>query len=256
MSDEPREHEMTPEHREADHHVALPIPDGLEKVSEQITSDRALDGAMIAKSIGGWRGIFDSALPSLVFVVVYLVNGNELGPAIWAALIAGAVVAAWRLVRRQSLQQVIGGFVGVGISAFIANQTGSAVNFFLPGLLINAVWGTAALISIFVRWPLVGVLLGAATGSLSDWRSNPKLVKVFTQSTWLWVGFFFGKLAIQLPLYFMDLVGALGVAKIATHYPFMILCAYLTYRLVKEPLREAKEAAAKSGNSQEGSTQA
>lgn len=225
-----------------DHHPHLPIPEGLEKVSEEITSDKVLDGAMIANAIGGWRGLVDSGLPSLVFVIVYLVNGNNLSQAVWAAIAAAGVVAVFRLIRRQSLQQVLGGFVGIGISAFIANTTDSAVNFFLPGLLLNAIWGLAGVISILVRWPLVGVFIGAATGDLGEWRKNPELMRVYTQSTWYWVIFFWGKLAVQLPLYFLGLVGPLGVAKIALHYPFMILCAWLTYIKVRDPMRRAKEA--------------
>lgn len=234
--------------QEEPHHAHLPIPDGLEKVSEEIASDKVLDGAMIANAIGGWRGLIDSGLPSLVFVIVYLVNGNDLSQAIWAAVIAAVLVGIFRLARKQSLQQVLGGFVGIGISAFIANTTDSAVNFFLPGLLLNAVWGLAGVISILVGWPLVGVFLGAATGDLSEWRKNEELTKAYRQSTWYWVIFFWGKLAIQLPLYFMDLVGALGIAKVALHYPFMILCAWLTYIKVREPMRRAKAAkAAESG---------
>ena len=231
---------MTDQHDE--HHSNLPIPEGLENVSEKITSDKVLDGAMIADAIGGWRGMIDSGLPSLIFVIIYLVNGNNLSQAVWSAVAAAAVVAVFRLIRKQSLQQVIGGFVGIGISAFIANTTDSAVNFFLPGLLLNGLWGLAGIISIFVKWPLVGVLIGAATGDLGEWRKNPELVKVYSQSTWYWVIFFWGKLAIQLPLYFMGLVGVLGVAKIALHYPFMILCAWLTYIKVREPMRRAKAA--------------
>ncbi|MFZ1361707.1 MAG: DUF3159 domain-containing protein [Candidatus Nanopelagicales bacterium] len=241
---EQRDPQGDTEPHEEEHHAHLPIPDGLEKVSEEIASDKVLDGAMIANAIGGWRGLIDSGLPSLVFVIFYLVNGNNLSQAIWAAIIAAVIVGIFRLARKQSLQQVLGGFVGIGISALIANTTDSAVNFFLPGLLLNAVWGLAGVISIFVKWPLVGVALGAATGDLGEWRENDELKRAYTQSTWYWVIFFWGKLVIQLPLYFMGLVGALGIAKIALHYPFMVLCAWLTYIKVREPMRRAKAAKA------------
>lgn len=222
----------------------MPIPDGLERVSEEIASDKILDSSMIANAIGGWRGLIDSSLPSLVFVITYLANGNNLSQAIWAAVGAAVLVGIFRLIRRQTLQQVLGGFVGIAISAFIANSTDSAVNFFLPGLLLNGAWGLVGVISILVRWPLVGVFLGAATGDLGDWRKNKELTKVYTQSTWYWVAFFWGKLLIQLPLYLTGMVGALGVAKIALHYPFMILCAWLTYIKVREPIRRDREAKA------------
>lgn len=239
---QPGEQNQGEQHSDQPHHPQFPIPDGLEKVSEEIAADKVLDGAMIADAIGGWRGLIDSGLPSLVFVLVYLANGNNLSQAIWAAIGAAVVVGIFRLARRQSLQQVLGGFVGIGISAFIANTTDSAVNFFLPGLLLNGLWGLAGTISVFAKWPLVGVFLGAATGDLGEWRKNQELTRAYSQSTWYWVVFFWGKLAVQLPLYFMGLVGLLGVAKIALHYPFMILCAWLTYVKVRDPMRRAKAA--------------
>ena len=44
------------------------------------------------------------------------------------------------------------------------------------------------------------------------------------------------KLAVQLPLYFAELVGALGIAKIVMGWPLMLIVGLITYRLVKPAL--------------------
>lgn len=220
------------------HHVQLPA--AFDALGKELAEDTPVEATMLSKAIGGWRGIVDSSLPSLVFLIVYLVNGRVLTPAVWAAVAAAVVIAVWRLFRRQSLQQVLAGLVGVGISAFVAAKTGSAANFFLPGLLINIGYGLAFLLSILVRWPLVGVLLGAATGDLSGWRSNANLRRSYAAATWIWVGMFFLRVIVQVPLYFLDLVGALGVAKIAMGWPLTLFAGWLTYRLVKPAMAEAK----------------
>ena len=144
---------------------------------------------------------------------------------------------------------MLGGFGGVALSAFIASRTGNAADFFLPGLLINMAYGVAFAVSNLVRWPLVGVGVGAATGDIAGWRSDPQLRRAYVIATWLWAGMFALKLAIQLPLYFAEMVGALGVAKIVLGWPLMLLVGLVTYRLVKPALadyHQRQEAAATS----------
>jgi len=215
---------------------AMPLPGPIGSLGEELRSDIPIQNSMLADAIGGWRGIIDSSLPSLVFVIAYLTTSQNLTISIWCALGAGAVIALWRLLRRQSLQQVLGGFGGVALSAFIAGRTGNAADFFLPGLLINLAYGLAFAISALVRWPLVGLGVGAATGDLTGWRKDPQLRRTYYIATWLWAGMFGLKLAVQLPLYFAELVGALGIAKIVMGWPLMLIVGLITYRLVKPAL--------------------
>ena len=227
----------------------MPLPGPIGSLGEELRTDVPIGSGMLADAIGGWRGIIDSSLPALVFVISYLATSQNLTVSIWCALGAGAVIAIWRILRKQSLQQVLGGFGGVALSAFIASRTGNAADFFLPGLLINMAYGLAFAVSNLVRWPLVGVGVGAATGDIAGWRSDPQLRRAYVIATWLWAGMFALKLAIQLPLYFAEMVGALGVAKIVLGWPLMLLVGLVTYRLVKPALadyHQRQEAAATS----------
>jgi hypothetical protein len=185
-------------------------------------------------ALGGRHGIADSSLPGLAFVIAYTASGQELDVAIWTAVGLGVVMFAIRIVRRETLQFALAGFVGVAIAAFVAKQTGRAEDFFLPGLLLNLAYGAAYLISIAVRWPLIGVIVGPLVGEGMEWRKDPELMRAYTRASWIWVGLFVVRLAVQLPLYFADELVALGVAKTAMGFPIFALAVWLSYLVLRE----------------------
>ncbi len=166
-------------------------PDPNQGFQHESAQDIRAERIMLDRAIGGWRGLFDSGGPTLVFVIVYLIQPDNLQVALWAALTVGVTIAVYRFIRKDSLQQVIAGLVGVGIAAGFSAWTGKAENFFLPGLLTNAAYGTAFLISILVRWPLFGVFLGLFTGTGIKWRAVAEYRRAAAAASWVWVGMFF-----------------------------------------------------------------
>jgi hypothetical protein len=205
---------------------------------EQIGVDRA----MLDRAIGGWRGLIDSGLPTVLFVVAYVATGQQLRPALILAVASGALIAVWRLARRESLQQVLGGFFGVAISAFVATRTGRAEDYFLMGIVINVAYGMAYLVSILVRWPLMGLIVGYFRGDATGWRSDPQQYAAYATASWVWVGMFLVRLAVQLPLWAAGAVGLLGTAKLLMGWPFFLLAVYLTYRIIHPVLAAHTEA--------------
>ena len=185
-------------------------------------------------ALGGRHGLVDSGLPGLAFVIAYTASGQELDVAIWTAVAVGAVLFAIRIARRETVQYAFAGFVGVAIAAFIAKQTGRAEDFFLPGLFLNLAYAAAWAISIAVRWPLLGVIVGPLIGEDMEWRKDRERVRVYTRGSWIWVGMFVFRLAVQLPLYFADELVALGVAKTAMGFPVFALAAWLSYLVLRE----------------------
>jgi len=213
---------------------------------EQLAQDLPAERAILSKAIGGWRGMFDSGVPAAVFLIAYTVNGSELAPAIWSAVIVGAVIAVWRLVRKQPLLQIAGGFAGIGVSAAVAAFTGKAEDFFLPGLLVNLGYGTAALVSILIGWPVVGLMVGAMVGEPTGWRSDARLRRTYATATWVWVGLFYLRLAVQLPFYLAGAVGVLGTLKIVMGWPLFLLAAWFSYLIVRPAMAEARERGAEA----------
>lgn len=204
-------------------------------------ADVEAERALLSRAIGGWRGLFDSGAPAALFVIAYLVSGSDLSLSLWIAVGAGVVVMVLRLVRREPLQQVIAGFVGVGVSAFVASRTGRAEDFFLPGLLTNIAYGTAFIVSILLRWPLIGVVVGVLTAQGTAWRRDTGLRRAFAAASWVWVGVFFGRLLVQVPLYLGGAVGALGVARVVMGWPLFLAAAYVTYRILRPVLAARRE---------------
>lgn len=217
--------------------------DSIEPKGEHETAaDVRVESMLLERAIGGWRGIIDSGLPTMVFITAYLITGQELRPSVIAAVIAGVIIVAWRLIRRQPLQQVGAGLIGLAVSAIFTWKTGRAENFFLPGLLTNLAYGTAFLISILVRWPLLGIAMGYLASEGTSWRRDPTLRRTYAAASWLWVLLFFGRVIIEGPLYLAGWVTALGIVKIVMGWPLFLAAAYFTYRVLA-PILEARRAA-------------
>jgi Protein of unknown function (DUF3159) len=187
----------------------------------------------LAEAIGGPLGMAETSLPAVAFVVAYTASGSDTNTAAMVAVGLALVLAVARLVRRESPQHALSGLIGVGFAAFIATRSGKAENFFLPGLLANAVYAAAFLISLAVRRPLVGIIVTKLDGEDERWREDPRRMRAFARATWLWAGLFLLRLLIQLPLYLAGAVVALGVARTALGLPVFGLGLWLTWLLVR-----------------------
>lgn len=197
-----------------------------------------------AESIGGVRGAIESVAPGLVFVVVFVAGGQELTPALIAAAGTALVAVIARLVQRSPMTQALSGVLGVGIGVIWAWRSGRAEDYFAWGLLTNVAYMVAFLASILVRWPLVGLIVGmfrpdgpmSSSGSWAGavaWRQDPSLRRRYALATWLWVGMFAARLAVQLPLYYSGQVAWLGTAKLVMGVPLTALVLWLCWILVR-----------------------
>ena len=160
----------------------------------QVAPGEAPTGRALVTAIGGARGIAESVLPGFAFLVVYAIT-KELVPSVLIPVAVGFVFVVVRLVQRQSLAMSFAGILGVAISAGLALITGKAESNFIPGILINAVCLVGLLVSLAVRRPLIGVIVGFllppnADGSHQDWRADRAKRRVLTVATWMWVGLF------------------------------------------------------------------
>lgn len=198
-------------------------------------------GPTIAEAVGGPLGIAEATLPFIAFTVVWTATGqDEITTAAIVAVAISGVLAGLRLLRRESTQFAISGLVGVAIGAFVAARTGEASGFFLPGILINAGWITLYLGSIAIRRPLLGLVISRFTGEGTAWRTDRDRYRRYQLASWVWVGVFGTRLAIQVPLYLSDAVGPLAVAKIVTGIPLFAAGVYLSYLILK-PILEGAE---------------
>ena len=190
------------------------------------------DKSKIINALGGKRGILDSGLPSLVFLIAFNVL-HDLRDALYAAVITSALLTLIRLMRKDTLQHVLSGFVGVAFCALLARKTGQAVDFYLPGLVINVIYGTVYAVFNLVGLPVLGLLLGPILGENLAWRKVPERKRAYTRAGWLWVALFASRLIVQYPLYKSGNINALGTARLVMGYPFFLLAAWGSWMLLR-----------------------
>jgi hypothetical protein len=187
-------------------------------------------------ALGGWGALLDIGLPWIAFLIVYAASDHDLKLALIVAVASAAAVALLRLLRRQPLRNIAGGFIGVLIAAFVANKSGRAEDIYLPGLLLNLGYGALYLLTVVFRWPLFGVLYGIITQTGTEWRNDPAMMRGFKRATLVFVGLFAIRLVVQVPLYLTGSLNALGIAKVGLGLPFYALALWLSYAVMRGSL--------------------
>lgn len=217
------------------------LPDGAAKVSwaQQLDSS----SFSIQESIGGWRGAAESLLPGLVFVVAYVATRDLHWPLILSGGLAGIFVVA-RLLQRSTLTQAFAGMFGVLIGVVWAALSGKAENYFAWGLITNAVFLLAMLLSLMLRRPAVSLIVQSAVGLPAGWREAPGaalFLKRASAATWVWVAVFGIRLAVQVPLYFGGHVAWLGVLKLVLGLPLFAIGGWLNWVLLRSVMPKPED---------------
>jgi hypothetical protein len=185
----------------------------------------------VLDQMGGVSGLIYSSLPVVAFVPISSIFG--LVPAICAALGVAALILVWRLIRRESVQPAISGFIGVGISALIAYMVGESKGYFLLGIWMSLFWAVVFTLSILLRRPIVGYIWGWVNSHDRDWRGVRRAVVAFDLATFVWVLVFTSRFVVQQHLYDADQTGWLGVARIAMGWPLTAVAALVTYLAIR-----------------------
>ena len=194
--------------------------------------------AQLSRALGGKRGMLETAVPTVVFTVVFL-SAKQLVPALGVSVVAAGALLALRLVQRSSVQFVVNSLFGIGIGAFFAwrsargggDASDQALAYFLPGIIYNAAYAVGITLTILLRWPIVGFMVGSVAGDPLAWRQDRQIVRLCSNLSWILVAPCVLRVAVQLPLYLSGRSGAydpdaavavLGVAKIALGWPLQL----------------------------------
>lgn len=196
----------------------------------RVEGERAFfDAQSLLTSLGGWTGIIESAVPPTAFLVIYSVWQNT----VWAVSVSAALAVisiVKQLVQRKPISQAIAGAALTALSAWLALKApGGAKDYYIPGFITNIAYGSVLLLSIVLRWPIIGLIIGFFKGWGVSWRKNRALLTRFDLITGMWVGLFGLRLAIELPLFFANNVAALGLAKLILGTPTYALCIWFTW---------------------------
>ena len=150
--------------------------------------------------MGGPWGFVESMGPTVLFVLAYFASGNNLAVAVGVALGVAMLLALLKVRRGERPIRVVSSLLGVAIAALWAAYSDDPLGFFQVRVLANILSALAFAVSIFVRRPLIGIIVGPLLGTGMRWRQDPDLLRGYSRATWLWVILSLIRAAIQVPL--------------------------------------------------------
>jgi Protein of unknown function (DUF3159) len=206
---------------------AAPDEEALPTFSEQIASQ-----------LGGVRGMIESSVPVLAFVLVNITW--SLTPALIVAIALGLGLAAYRLLRKQPVRHAMNGLFGIAIGAALAWKTGDAKDFYVPGILLTLGYGLAMIGSVLAGRPLVGWLWSlVADNGGNRWHLDGGLRRIFGWLTVIWATVFLAKFVVNVWVYFAagltddEKASILGLMRIVLGFPPYAILLALTIWAVR-----------------------
>ena len=192
----------------------------------------------LSDALGGTRGMLEAAVPTIAFTVVFLTL-HDLRLAIVISVSCAAVLLAIRVAQRSATQFVLNSLLGIGIGALFAwraargggDQGEQALAYFLPGLLYNLGYALVMVLTVLLRWPVVGFIVGSVAGDPTAWHADRDVVRLCSRLTWLLALPCIIRVLVQGPIYLAgrngwwttdSAVAALGVAKLAMGWPLQV----------------------------------
>ncbi|RSM85731.1 DUF3159 domain-containing protein [Kibdelosporangium aridum] len=187
-------------------------------------------------AVGGWRTVAEGVASRALFLVAYLLTEHVLTSAL-IALGGVFVFAVVRLCTDRKFWQPAIGVLVVGVSVLLAGSTGRAVDFYLTAILTQAGGGVVFAVSMLVRWPIIGVVMGAVRGERFGWRRDRAQRRRFQVCTAIFLAKFGIATAVLVPLYLAGQVVPLGIAAtLLGGAPAAGVCIYLCWRILRNPV--------------------
>lgn len=192
----------------------------------------------LLERMGGVSGLVYASIPTFAYVIVNAIA--RLDAAVVVAVGASVLLIVVRLLRKEPIQPAVSGLLGVAIAALIAFYTGSAENYFLPGIWFSLIMAAVLVVSLVVRRPLVGVLWNAMRSAGPDpaWRADPVALRGFDVATLVFALVFASRFVVQQWLYDGGFTGWLAVARIGMGYPLLGVALAVTFWAVRRANRQ------------------
>ncbi|WP_394940996.1 DUF3159 domain-containing protein [Psychromicrobium sp. YIM B11713] len=194
----------------------------------------------LMKAVGGWRGLAETLVPGLVFLISFMI-WQDLTVSVIAAIAVGVIFTVLRLLQRGSVVQSFSGLVGIAICALFSRSTGNALDYYVPGFLTNVVGIAVVGLSMLFRWPITGLLFGFIRGENLEWRAKAGRRRAYMLAAWIVLALFVLRLLVQVPLYFAENLAALGATRLAMGVPLYALALWLAW-MISRPTVEVSSA--------------
>lgn len=192
----------------------------------------------LSTALGGKRGMLEAAIPTVAFTLLFVLL-HDLRTAILGSVAVVVVLTVIRIVQRSTIQFCFNALLGIGIGALFAWRAAKgggdageqALAYFLPGILYNAGYSVVMGLSVLVRWPLLGFMIGSVTGDPTGWRADPAVVRLCGRLTWVLAAPCVIRVIAQTPVYLAGTqgwwdqdvaIGVLAGMKLAMGWPLQV----------------------------------
>lgn len=192
----------------------------------------------LTRMLGGRASAIDASLPPVAFGAGWFLSSGSITVGATAAVALSVLIALWRLRSGARPLAVLVSLLAVVLGAIIALRTGNAADFFLVRFGTNIVSAVAWMVSIAVRWPLLGLIVGTMLGQGRRWRRDPDLLRAYQFASWVWVGQYVLRLVVFLPLWWAHAVAALSIAQVVLTWPLVALCVSASWWVLRRRLPE------------------
>lgn len=196
-----------------------------------------VDAKSLLASVGGVQGLIETTLPGFLYVLSFSIFRN-LNFSIGLVVVAVLFLTIRHFLAKRPFVQLVGSLLGIALAIWLTIRPGGkAEDFYVKDFFVNGGYGAVLLLSVLVRFPLIGVFVGLLTNQGLNWRKDTKKVRYFDLVTLLWVGLFAVRLFVELPLYFSGQVVILGFVKIALGLPFYLTMIWVSWLLLRRVIR-------------------
>jgi hypothetical protein len=169
----------------------------------------------------------DAILPPFIYIFVNGKFGLMLAVGLASSTALG--FGLYRVFKKQNWLYAFGGFVGVSLAGALALIADNASNYFLPGIISNALILLLAIISLVLDKPMAAYASHLTRGWKLSWFWLKSIKPAYREVTWIWTLFFLMRTSIQILLYTQNNINTLVWANTLMGLPITILVLILSY---------------------------
>lgn len=210
-------------------------PDDSAEQSDPDRPDGDVDRHPLSVLMGGPWGAVESMAPTVLFVLAYFATGSNLAIAVVVSLGVSAILAAIKMRRGEKPIRVLAGLIGVAVAALWAAYSDDPLGFFQVRVLANVLSAIVFAVSIPLKRPLIGLIVGPLMGTGMRWRQDPYLMRGYSRATWLWVILSLVRALIQIPLIATNQLAWLGATPFL-FYGFVAITVAGSWWVIKRTL--------------------
>lgn len=169
----------------------------------------------------------DSLIPPVVFLILNSWRGLTFG--VVGAVTSVGLITLVRLIKQQPIRYALAGMAGVVGATIIAQYSGRAEGYYLPGILTGLLTAILCLVSVMVKRPLVAWTSHLTRRWPLVWYWHSRVRPAYSEVTLAWMFFFGIRAVVQFNLYRQGAADTLGLVQLLTGWPAIIVLLVISY---------------------------